>query len=66
MLINQLLEAHDSPLGIMDIVIQSVESGLSNEINDQITRISMVSKSDVIYAANKWELDTVYFLNREE
>lgn len=66
MLINLLLEAHDSPLGIMDIFIQSVDSGLSNEINDQIKRISMVSKSDVICAANKWELDTVYFLNREE
>ncbi|KLU56078.1 zinc protease [Paenibacillus sp. VT-400] len=66
MLINQLLEARDSPLGIMDIVIQSVDSGLSNEINDQITRISRVSKNDVIRAANKWVLDTVYFLNREE
>lgn len=66
MLINLLLEGHDAPLGIMDISIQAVDSGLSNKINDQIKRISMVSKSDVIRAANKWELDTIYFLNRKE
>ncbi|MFC9541402.1 EF-P 5-aminopentanol modification-associated protein YfmF [Lysinibacillus sp. NPDC056959] len=66
MLINQLIEAYDTPLGIMDISIQAVDSGLSNNINDQIKRISMVSKSDVIRAANKWELDTIYFLNRKE
>ncbi len=66
MLINQLLEAYDTPLGIMDITIQAIDSGLSNNINDQIKRISTVSKSDVIRAANKWELDTIYFLNRKE
>ncbi|OPG94440.1 peptidase M16 [Chryseobacterium mucoviscidosis] len=66
MLINLLQEAYDSPLGIMDIFIQSVDSGLSYEINDQIKKISKVSKDDVICAANKWELDTIYFLNREE
>lgn len=66
MLISLLLEAHDTPLGIMDISIQAIESGLSNKIKDQIKRISMVSKSDVIRAANKWELDTIYFLNRKE
>ncbi|TKH08309.1 insulinase family protein [Bacillus wiedmannii] len=65
MLINLFLEAYDTPLGIMDISIQSVDSGLSNKINDQIKRIRMVSKSDVIRAANKWELDTIYFLNRK-
>ncbi|MGE7624846.1 EF-P 5-aminopentanol modification-associated protein YfmF [Viridibacillus sp. NPDC096237] len=66
MLISLLIEAHDTPLGIMDISIQAVDSGLSSKINDQIKRISMVSKSDVIRAANKWELDTIYFLNRTE
>ncbi|QIW20591.1 EF-P 5-aminopentanol modification-associated protein YfmF [Bacillus thuringiensis] len=66
MLINLLLEAKDTPLGIMDISIQAVDSGLSNKIKDQIKRISMVSKKDVICAAKKWELDTIYFLNRKE
>ncbi|MEK4500548.1 MULTISPECIES: EF-P 5-aminopentanol modification-associated protein YfmF [Bacillus] len=65
MLINLFLEAYDTPLGIMDISIQAVDSGLSNKINDQIKRIRMVSKSDVIRAVNKWELDTIYFLNRK-
>ncbi|WP_002150929.1 EF-P 5-aminopentanol modification-associated protein YfmF [Bacillus cereus] len=65
MLINLFLEAYDTPLGIMDISIQAVDSGLSNKINNQIKRIRMVSKSDVIRAANKWELDTIYFLNRK-
>ncbi|WP_249712239.1 EF-P 5-aminopentanol modification-associated protein YfmF [Bacillus cereus] len=65
MLINLFLEAYDTPLGIMDISIQAVDSGLSNKINDQIKRIRMVSKSDVIRAADKWELDTIYFLNRK-
>ncbi|MEK4275814.1 EF-P 5-aminopentanol modification-associated protein YfmF [Paenibacillus sp. FSL R7-0026] len=66
MLINLLLEAHDSPVGIMDIFIQSVDSGLSIDIHDQIQRISKISKADVICAAKKWKLDTIYFLNREE
>lgn len=66
MLINLLLESYDTPLGIMDISIQAVDSGLSNTINDRIKRISVVSKSDVIRAANRWELDTIYFLNRRE
>lgn len=65
MLINLFLEAYDTPLGIMDISIQAVDSGLSNKINDQIKRIRMVSKSDVIRSVNKWELDTIYFLNRK-
>ncbi|MEK3906722.1 EF-P 5-aminopentanol modification-associated protein YfmF [Oceanobacillus sp. FSL W7-1309] len=66
MLINLFLEAYDSPSGIMDLTIQAVDSGLSNYINDQIQRISRVSKRDVIRAANKWELDTIYFLDRKE
>ena len=45
MLINLFLEAYDTPLGIMDISIQAVDSGLSNKINDQIKRIRMVSKA---------------------
>ncbi|MGM0867603.1 MAG: EF-P 5-aminopentanol modification-associated protein YfmF [Bacillota bacterium] len=66
MLINLLLEAHDSPLGIMDISIQAVDSGLSNNINDLIKRISMVSKKDVVRSVNRWVLDTIYFLDRKE
>lgn len=66
MLINLFLEAYDTPLGIMDLSIQAVDSGLSNNINDQIKRISRISKRDVICAANKWELDTIYFLNKKE
>lgn len=65
MLINLLLESHDTPLGIMDISIQAVDSGLSHKLNDQMKRIGAVSKNDVICAANQWELDTIYFLNRK-
>lgn len=65
MLINLFLEAYDTPLGIMDISIQAVDSGLSNKINDQIKKNSYGIKSDVIRAVNKWELDTIYFLNRK-
>ncbi|WCF10622.1 hypothetical protein NDS46_12585 [Paenibacillus thiaminolyticus] len=66
MLINLLLEAYDTPLGIIDISMEAVDSGFSSNIVDQINRINRVSKSDVIRAANKWELDTIYFLNRKE
>ncbi|MCM3133515.1 insulinase family protein [Paenibacillus polysaccharolyticus] len=66
LLINMLLEAHDSPAGIMDIFIQAVDSGSSIEIQDHIQRISNVTKEDIICAVNKWELDTIYFLNRKE
>lgn len=66
MLISLLLEAYDTPLGIMEVSIQAIDSGLSNNLNDEIKRISRVSKSDVVRAVNKWNLDTIYFLNREE
>lgn len=66
LLINLLLEAHDSPEGIMDIFIQAVDSGFSAAIQDHIKRISSVTKEDVVYAVNEWELDTIYFLNRKE
>ncbi|MCE7790893.1 insulinase family protein [Salipaludibacillus sp. CUR1] len=63
MLINLLLEASDTPLGIMDISVQAIDSGLSNRITDRIKRINNITKNDVILAANKWVLDTIYFLN---
>jgi predicted Zn-dependent peptidase len=66
MLINLLLESLDNPLGIMDITIQSIDRGSSNNITDQIKRISMITKSDVIRVANKWVLDTIYFLDKKE
>lgn len=66
LLINLLLEAHDSPAGIMDIFIQAVDSGSPIEIQEHIKKISKVTKEDVVCATNKWELDTIYFLNRRE
>ena len=66
MLINQLMEAYDTPSGIIDILMQSVDSGLSNNLYDQIQKIKNVSKNDIIHAANKWALDTIYFLNRKK
>ncbi|MBS3678758.1 insulinase family protein [Ornithinibacillus massiliensis] len=65
MLIHLFLEAYDTPLGIMDLTVQAIDSGLSN-INNQIKRISKISKNDVIRAVNKWELDTIYFLSGKE
>ncbi len=50
----------------MDITIQSIDRGSSNNITDQIKRISMITKSDVIRVANKWVLDTIYFLDKKE
>ncbi|MCP3810097.1 insulinase family protein [Paenibacillus sp. Lou8.1] len=66
LLISLLLEAHDTPLGIMEMAIQAVDHGMSNTIGNRIKRLSKVSKNDVIQAVNKWELDTIYFLNRKE
>lgn len=66
MLINLIQEAQDTPLGIIDICIQGVDRGLSDSISDQISKIREISKSDIICAANKWELDTIYFLNGKE
>ncbi|MGG3840829.1 pitrilysin family protein [Paenibacillus thiaminolyticus] len=66
MLINLLLEAYDVPLGIMEISIEAVERGFSSNLVDQINRINRVTKSELIRAANKWELDTIYFLNRKD
>ncbi|KAB7672201.1 EF-P 5-aminopentanol modification-associated protein YfmF [Bacillus sp. B1-b2] len=66
MLINLLLESHDTPLGIMDIAIQQVESGQAKNINEMIGRIKRVTKNDVIASFRKWKLDTIYFLGKEQ
>lgn len=66
MLINLLKEAYDSPLGMMDMTIQSLESGAPFTIQDQIDRIYKVTKEDIIRSACKWTLDTVYFLNGQK
>src|SRR5699024_11372731 len=56
LLINLFLEAHDTPLGIMDIAIQAVDSGLSNSINDQIKRISMRSEEHTSELQSRFDL----------
>ncbi|WP_270170543.1 EF-P 5-aminopentanol modification-associated protein YfmF [Paenibacillus sp. SYP-B4298] len=66
MLMNLLLEAQDTPLGIMELSIQAVETGGEVMIKKLIEKLSSVSREEVIQAANKWELDTIYFLNRTE
>ncbi|MBE9908968.1 EF-P 5-aminopentanol modification-associated protein YfmF [Enterococcus casseliflavus] len=60
---NLLLEAYDTPMGIIDICMQLMESGKKiDDVNNQIKRISEVTKRDIVRVVKNWRLDTVFFL----
>ncbi|MDQ0206282.1 EF-P 5-aminopentanol modification-associated protein YfmF [Alkalicoccobacillus murimartini] len=66
MLRNQLLEASDSASGQIELNYRQVLSGASGSIEDLLQQIDEVSKQEIIEAAKKCELDTIYFLKGDE
>ncbi len=66
MLINQALEAIDTPRGFAELSYHEAVARFSRSIQDRIEGIKKVTKKDVVRAAKKWELDTIYFLKGED
>lgn len=64
---NQLREVKDMPFERINFNYHSVLSGKQRSLDELLKAISQVSKDDIIKAAQKVKLDTIYFLrdNRE-
>ncbi|WP_078547006.1 EF-P 5-aminopentanol modification-associated protein YfmF [Litchfieldia alkalitelluris] len=59
---NQLLETIDTPQGIVEVLYHNVVADKSRDLSEWLQGIDDVSKEDVVKAANKIDLDTIYFL----
>lgn len=62
MLRNQLLETSDSASGQIELHYRKVISGADESVDELLEQIEQVSREDIIQAAKKCELDTIYFL----
>src|SRR5699024_3164400 len=60
-----LLNAEDSPIGMMDDINQSIELKTNYDIKKQVEEINEINKQDVISIFNHWHLDTIYTLGDE-
>lgn len=63
LMINTLLSSLDTPMGIIDFYMQNKESTINT--NNLIKKINEISRNDIISAVNKWQLDTIYFLQNK-
>ncbi|GAE30816.1 EF-P 5-aminopentanol modification-associated protein YfmF [Halalkalibacter hemicellulosilyticus] len=66
MLKNQILETADVARGLVELHYHQVISGSNRSLPDWLTSVDQVTKEDVIEAANKVKLDTIYFLKGKE
>ncbi|SDC51761.1 hypothetical protein SAMN05421737_109124 [Shouchella lonarensis] len=62
---NQLWSSVDTAMGFVDLVYSEIIFGHHSSLLDGAEMIRSVTKEEVVQAANKWELDTIYFLTRE-
>ena len=66
MLRNQLLETSDSASGQIELNYREVLSNANQSVEKLLEQIESVSREEIIAAANKCELDTIYFLKGGE
>ncbi|KMK77275.1 EF-P 5-aminopentanol modification-associated protein YfmF [Alkalihalobacillus pseudalcaliphilus] len=66
MLINQLLESVDVARGFVELSYHQVVSDHQRTVYDWIEEVKAVTKKQVVAAAKKIELDTIYFLKGKE
>lgn len=65
-LVNDILSAADSPGAMADLAVDRVFSGRDISIEDRVAAYKSVTKEQVAAVAQKFALDTVYFLNKKE
>ncbi|MBD1379281.1 EF-P 5-aminopentanol modification-associated protein YfmF [Metabacillus arenae] len=59
---NQLLETIDTSYGMVEVLYHNVIADIDRTFDEWIEKINDVTKEDIIKAAEKIELDTIYFL----
>ncbi|WP_409253760.1 EF-P 5-aminopentanol modification-associated protein YfmF [Bacillus sp. SCS-153A] len=63
---NQILETIDTPRGLVEILYHNVISGKKIELDEWLGSIENVSKEEITAAAQKVNMDTIYFLTGME
>ncbi|WP_100373146.1 EF-P 5-aminopentanol modification-associated protein YfmF [Bacillus sp. FJAT-45037] len=66
MLKNQLLETSDVARGYVELAYHQIVSGQTRSLDELLKEIDHTTKEDVVKAANKVQLDTIYFLTGKE
>ncbi|UFU01095.1 insulinase family protein [Radiobacillus kanasensis] len=62
LVVSQFLETMDHPVGLIEVMYHQVIAGSDINPNELLEQVKQVKKEDVVRAANKVDLDTVYFL----
>lgn len=63
---NQMLETIDTPRGLVEVLYQNAFAGIDIGLNDWLSKIDAATKDEVVKAAQKVQLDTIYFLTGTE
>lgn len=65
-LINQIKQSNDQPFQMMDRFMQGVIAGYSRSSEELIAEIERITKKEIEEAAQKIQVDTIYFLTSDE
>ncbi|BCB03420.1 EF-P 5-aminopentanol modification-associated protein YfmF [Bacillus sp. KH172YL63] len=63
---NQLLETIDTPRGVVEILYHNAVAHQDIDLKHWLDEIEKTTKEDIVKAANKVEIDTIYFLTGME
>lgn len=63
---NQLLETMDTARGTIEILYHNVVAGKNITVDEWLQRVDETTKEDIVKAAAKIQLDTIYFLTGAE
>lgn len=61
-LVNDILSSGDSPSALADLAVDRVFSGQERTIEERVAAIEAVTKEQVSAVAQKFQIDTIYFL----
>jgi predicted Zn-dependent peptidase len=65
-LVHDTLSSADSPAAMADLAVDRVFSGRDLSIEDRIKAYQRVTKEQTAAAAQKFQVDTIFFLNKAE
>lgn len=66
LVMNQLQETMDNAHGLIEVLYHQVLGGIDISPDEMLKKIDKVTKEDIVSVAKQVQLDTVYFLTREE
>ena len=65
-IVTSIKSLTDTPNMLMDFLYSQILGNSLNTIENIIAKIQAVTKDSIIDAGKKFELDTIYFLNKEK